>query len=179
MLHDALQFVGDQSERIAVISAVLSLAALTFSSVNFVRLFSAYSKLMRRLFVKERALNADLSDVNDRELRKIANYLSKFDGKVKTNPIDQVERSDTTSDFLVFCYAFEGLEKNYREEVLKSINKSKSQDKVRMLRNIIFHSHFNRNPLDFHFLVPSVGARGAAARGGKKLASVRCVNNDD
>jgi hypothetical protein len=73
MLHDALQFVGDQSERIAVISAVLSLAALTFSSVNFVRLFSAYSKLMRRLFVKERALNADLSDVNDRELRKIAN----------------------------------------------------------------------------------------------------------
>lgn len=165
-MNSFMEFMNSHGDMLAIASALLSMAAFVFSASNLIGLRRATRRLMRQLADKESDYDADLSDVTDRELRKIANYLTHFeDVRVLKDAGHEREREkDVKNDFFVFTRAFEDLDEDAKRNIVRSLKTERGPNKVRAIRNWMVHSHTYRGGHDGGLVVAGANNLGKHRR---------------
>lgn len=146
-------WLSDTGHLLGLASMLLSALALIYSLFNSIRLARTSSQLMSSLSDAERRHNANLSDLTDRELRKILLYIAGTGTRRRFNFHMDEETIRRDEDFYVFVDAFESIEPKYRKIFTEGCQSDDSYKKARFLRNLIVHSHYSTKIGDLEYLL--------------------------
>lgn len=128
----------------AALAAVAAALVAFLSARSALRYSETKRHLERYLYEIESELRADLSDANDREIRKIVSYLHAVEENVdkadELGPARQ-EKLSKVMDYFIFVDAFEKLSDGQKKHIIENIEHQNAFDRVKYVRNLLVHAH--------------------------------------
>lgn len=147
-------FFQEISTPLAVLSTFLALVVAVLTVSKTIKYAESRRRLERKLHDLEVRCQANLSDANDRELRRMVSYLrhhsehdralTRWTNELKSHSLQEIcanEKNKDTIDSFIFARAFDALNDKEKSLIVENIRLDNSESRVRYLRNLLAHAH--------------------------------------